>query len=402
MDKLTRQAKERAAELGTPTRAWEAFRSVPMSKLKMREGASAGPLKVDSIEEWVRPECEDALLVTLNGRYAPELSRLPKGVTVVPMQEALNTYGSFLLPRWKQWLKEERCPFAVRNGAEHEGAFLLYIPPHCWVERPIQILNIVDSGANASWVHPRVHVFLGTSAEAKICYETKILGAATGVSNQVCDIHLEANARLEWIQLANEVDPSAWVLTALRANLKRDSHFLTVSTTTGAETIREDLHVNLQEPGAEARLNALWLLDEQREAHYHVTMRHRAPNCNSSQLFKGALKGMSRSSFAGMIYVDPEAQKTDAFQLNNNLLLSERAHADSEPGLEIFADDVKASHGATVGRLNHDQLLYMQSRGLSPELARGLLVQGYLSEVSDLISIGSAAKTVAEQIRRLA
>ena len=139
------------------------------------------------------------------------------------------------------------------------------------------------------------------------------------------------------------------------------------------------------------------MLKDKREAHVNVRVEHLAPHCRSNQLFKGVLTDFSRSSFEGKIYVDQIAQKTEAFQLNSNLLLSDRAHADSKPNLEIFADDVKASHGATVGQLNAEELFYMKTRGITQEEASNLLVFGFAQEILDLCTLTSLHHQLTRQ-----
>jgi Fe-S cluster assembly protein SufD len=169
--------------------------------------------------------------------------------------------------------------------------------------------------------------------------------------------------------------------------------------------VRNDYRVVIGGENAEASLNGVWMLGDRNESHMHVIVDHQAPHCRSMQLFKGVLNGNSHSSFEGKILVRQAAQKTEAFQLNNNLLLSDRAHADSKPNLEIFADDVKASHGATVGQLDKEQIFYMKTRGFHEADAKNLLVYGFCEEVIDMIPIPSvhqAMKKYAKSYRAIA
>jgi Fe-S cluster assembly protein SufD len=175
-----------------------------------------------------------------------------------------------------------------------------------------------------------------------------------------------------------------------------------VSVTDGAASVRQDFQVALKGENGEAFLNGVWMLKEKREAHVHVIVDHQAPNCHSNQMFKGVLDDNSRSSFEGKILVRSEAQKTDAYQLNNNLLLSNACLAQSKPNLEIFADDVKASHGSTVGQLNKEQLMYMRMRGIPEKEARALLVFGFMEQIIEMITIPSILdKAVAAAIHYL-
>jgi Fe-S cluster assembly protein SufD len=161
--------------------------------------------------------------------------------------------------------------------------------------------------------------------------------------------------------------------------------FKSISVTNGAATSREDYLIRLQGEAAEAYLYGVWTLDGNRQHHVNICLDHQEAACTSLQKFKGILSDTSRSSFEGKIYVHPQAQKTQAYQMNNNLVLGERAAAYSKPNLEIFADDVKASHGATIGQIDPEHLFYLQARGISAHMAQMLLVQGFKNEIIDLI-----------------
>ena len=183
--------------------------------------------------------------------------------------------------------------------------------------------------------------------------------------------------------------------------LKRNSIFHAVNYTEGSFTVRNDYRVALTGERGEASLNGVWMLDEKHEARVHVLMDDQAPSCQSNQLFKGVLTDFARlPSFEGKIYVRREAQKTMAYQLNRNLLLSDRANADSKPNLEIFADDVKASHGATVGQLDEEQMFYLRTRGYSQEEARNILVYAYTKEVLDLVRIPTLHQLLLQRAER--
>ncbi len=158
-----------------------------------------------------------------------------------------------------------------------------------------------------------------------------------------------------------------------------------MSVTTGAETVRQDYHATLSGEAADATLQGIWMLKDRREAHTHVVMHHEAPHCRSMQLFKGVLDERSKSSFEGKIYVQKEAQKTEAYQLNKHLLLGERVIANSKPNLEIFADDVKASHGATMTQVDESELFYLKARGISEKAAKALLIHGFCQEMIEKI-----------------
>ena len=203
-------------------------------------------------------------------------------------------------------------------------------------------------------------------------------------SNSFIDCALDESAHVN-LTLLSDQDSTGHHFFALRATLKESSVFKSYSVTKGGATSREDYVVRLLGEGADASLYGAWSLRGQRQHHVNVFMEHVSPNCTSMQKFKGTLSEAARSSFEGKIYVHKEAQKTVAYQTNNNLVLGEKASANSKPNLEIFADDVKASHGTTIGQLDEEQLFYFTARGIPKDIARNLLMQGFCQEIVNLI-----------------
>ena len=269
-------------------------------------------------------------------------------MVVSTLQEATRTFGTFFNNHWTKSLKDEDDTFAIINSALHRQGAFVYIPPKTVVEAPIQILNLVTEQDQLSMLMPRVNLFVGAQSDVKVVSVLKQSVSQGYFVNQVSDFVLDEDAHVHYTQILNDEHPLGWHFEAVRAHLKRQSTFKTVCVTDGGMTVRTDYRIFLAGENAEALLNGVCMLGDKREAHTHIFIDHQAPNCRSYQLFKNVLNDFSRSSFEGKIMVRQPAQKTEAFQLNNNLLLSDHAHADSKPNLEIFADDVKASHGATV------------------------------------------------------
>lgn len=380
LGKLKLKAWERFEEVGLPARTHEVFRYLKMRQLyAMRpEFTIAHPTHL-SIAPHILPKCESAYLVFVNGVFTPELSKLPEKIVVNTLQKAGATYGTLLSNAWNRSIQEELDPFALVNLAlQQEGAFI-YVPPKCEMSAPLQILHFI-TGENQGLM-PRIQIFAGAHSNSEFAMTYAFEGCKGLWMNQVTELAIEDNAKVKFCQHATPLPENIWLFDALRATLKRDSRIKTVQLTHGTQSVRHDYRVNLLGENGEADLNGLWILDGNHEAHTHVLIEHHAPNCRSNQLFKGVLNGTSQSSFEGKIYVHREAQKTEAFQRNNNLILSDGATANSKPNLEIFADDVKASHGATVGQLDQDQVFYMRTRGLDTADANALLIQGFCQEV---------------------
>ncbi len=323
--------------------AWKRFEAIGL------------PNKANEVFRYVRLRAFFERPIELEESRIPSV---PTGVIAITLSKAWHTYGAFLEKRLAIWLKQEKDPFALLNAAlEHEGVFL-YVPPNTKIEKPLQINT------------PRLIVYVARGAELSI------------VGNiGFCDFAIEENA-------SATIQREITHFQTLRATLKRDATFKSIAFASSAKqpsarlTIaRDDYHVQLQGEGSNATLVGLSRLDGKQECHTNVLMEHIAPHTTSSQKFKGVIDDFVRSTFEGKIYVHPQAQKTQAYQMNNYLILSPKAEAKSKPNLEIFADDVKASHGATTGQLDEDALFYLLTRGIPKEEAKQLLIAAFCREV---------------------
>ncbi len=396
--KYQQEACARLAQLGLPEKKQEAFQYVHLRELYA--GAYAlpklAPLPAkEEISSFILPECEEAHIVFVDGNYAPELSVLPAGLIVTPLSKALHTYQTLLQQRLSAAVSEESDPFALLNLTfASQGAFV-YLPPKNRLTTPVQFLHLItQKGAMAS---PRLHVFVGRESELKIVSTFHPL--QDGWINHVLDLTLEEGARVEQANTLLEASPS-WLFDATRATLKQDSYLHAVSASRGGKSHRQSFKVTLMGANAEADLNGTWLLDRDFSSHTHVQIDHAAPHTRSRQLFKGVVDEISQSSFEGKIFVHPIAQKTEAYQLNNNLILGERAQAYSKPNLQIFADDVKASHGATIGQLDASALFYLKTRGIPEALATRLLVRAFCQEIGAKLPLPSLQSQFAEQLNQ--
>jgi Fe-S cluster assembly protein SufD len=403
LQKVRAKAWDLFLAIGLPTNQTEVYRYIKLRQL-FGQNYTLAPeisLNLSDIASAIYPECRKSVLVIVNGHFSPQLSNteaIPSKVVMTTLAEAMRTYSAFLNNHWAKMLKEETDAFAALNAAMHRNGLFIYVPPKTIVEAPLQILHVIS--ADKQLLLPRLNVFVGNQAQINVFASQKILSPTNYFTNQVVDLVLEEDAHMNFVQELCSESPSAWHLDALRSTLKRNATLKTISVTEGSATVRNDYRIALMGENAEALLNNVWMLDEKREAHAHVFMDHQAPNCRSYQLFKGVLNDFSKSSFEGKIMVRQAAQKTEAFQLNNNLVLSDYAHADSKPNLEIFADDVKASHGATVGQLDEEQLFYMKTRGFPSDIAKNLLVYGFCEQVIELIQLHSMRDQISQRAQK--
>ncbi len=295
-----------------------------------------------------------------------EQSEVASPIVCLPLESAIRSYGLFLQSRLAKTLGEETDPFAALNGAfQGRGAFI-YVPPKCKAT-----LHIVQIFTGEEMATPRIHLYLGRGSQIQL---TQVSEGKSGFCNSALDFVLDDGAHL------NFTDHAGGDFQSVRATVKRDGKFKSVFL--GKKT-RISLKVQLAEENSETELFGLSRLSGSEESHIHALVEHIAPHTRSRQHFKSVVKDQSRFSFEGKIHVRPAAQKTEAYQLNNNLILSDEASANAKPNLEIFADDVKASHGATVGQLDAEQIFYLRSRGLSLEQARDWLVEGFCKEILD-------------------
>ncbi|MBS0624455.1 MAG: Fe-S cluster assembly protein SufD [Verrucomicrobia bacterium] len=376
-DSWRKKSWERFLELGLPRISSEAFQYVPLSKLYEMEPEAAVSAAFEKPP--ILPEC-DSYLVFVDGHFQPEHSKIPAGVIALPMTAAMKSYGLFLQNRIGKTLKEESDPFAALNGALQGTGLFLYVPPKTILEKPIQIAH-VSTGKH--FTSPRIQLYVGKMGSIQIAQTF-----SGHFSNTVVDCVLDEAAQAK-IYDASLPNPDAWQMQALRATLKRDSRLETFLLTKGSKTVRTSFRVQLAEENSEALIRGISLLDDESQSHIHGLVEHLAPGCRSRQHFKSILRGESRSSFEGKIFVKPIAQKTEAYQSSQNLILSDKANANAKPNLEIFADDVKASHGATFAQPSAEDIFYLRSRGLSLSEAKEMLVRGFCREMLDTIPFAS-------------
>ncbi len=325
--------------------------------------------------------CEENTLVFIDGEFKPELSRLGqlKDLVILPLEEAHRSYHGILSRRFTQVSSEEKDPFALLNLALHSKGAFVFIPPKLAVKEPIRCIHYISRPC-----FPRVQLFVGARAEVQWISTVVQQTASPLWASVVTDVAVDEGAHCHLTQNYT-INAESFLFDATRATLKKQAKFTAISVHRGSKALRQDYKMHLTGEEAEAQLLGLSLLQDNQQSHVHVLMEHEAPHCRSRQHFKTVLRDHSQSSFEGKIYVHPEAQKTEAYQLNNNLILGERAIANSKPNLEIFADDVKASHGATVSQLHADELFYLQTRGIPQDAAKHLLARAFCKEIIEKI-----------------
>lgn len=376
--------------------AFESFQWVSLAKLfsKKFQAPSWTELSQEDIEKAILPECRDSVLVFQNGFFSKNLSRLgglPASFLALPLFSAELSFGGFLQGRFDGLLQGEKDPFLLLNCATNQEGLFCYLPPKTKLSIPIQILHIYTE--KTSLCMPRSVFFLGKESFCDLYISEYFLHDQEGWTNSSLDIFLEEYAQLNSYMLFDQARGMIHT-DAVRATLKKGSIFKALTLGKGKQVFRQDFLVSLHK-NAQSFLSGAFLLDQKAESHVHTKVDHREEGAYSLQKYKAVLQDQSKKSFTGKIFVNKGAQKTQAYQINKNLLLSDFAHSYSKPNLEIYADDVKASHGATMGKLNQEELFYLKARGLPESLAKNLLIEGFYKEIVQSIPLYSAQKYVS-------
>jgi Fe-S cluster assembly protein SufD len=329
-------------------------------------------------------------LVFINGFFDEALSTvgaLPRGVTVSRLAEALRRDGSAVRSHLGRYGTIDASAFTALNTARFTDGAFIALPANAQVRDPIHLIFVSNSASAGSAVHPRSLVLVGQGARASVLESYLGIGAArASFTNPVTEVVLAPNAWLEHTRIQRESE-TAYHIGATYVHQSRDSHYRSFSLAMGAVLARHNLHARLDAENVETLLYGLYLTRGNQLVDNHTAIYHDQPNCRSWEVYKGILDGRSRAVFNGKVFVKPEAQKTDAKQTNRNLLLTDHTRVDTKPQLEIFADDVKCTHGATVGRLDDIALFYTRSRGVPAAEAQRLLTYAFAAEVIEEVVV---------------
>ena len=387
VNQLRQRARARFEAIGFPSPRAEEWRFTNLKRISEAPLVLASPsLDAPVIDRHSVPDAHRIVLV--NGRFSPELSAtatLPSGVVLTSLADALDWSPELIEPHLGRHADIDQHPFAALNTALFQDGVLLWLASGVTVQHPVQILMISTTDGAPTANFPRIAIVAGQSSSATVI--ESFAGSGEGqLTAPVTEIVLHDNAALRHVTL-HEEDAAASHVAMRHAHLARDSRLSCHTLTFGGGLVRSDVAVALEGEGSHAGLAGLSVTGGNQHVDNHVRVHHRAPLCTSDQQYKGILDGASRTVFTGRIVVDEDAQKTDARQSNRNLILSDDALAHSNPQLEILADDVRCTHGSTVGRLDDDALFYLQSRGLDRDAAESLLTYAFASEIVQTVPI---------------
>ena len=399
---LTRQARAEARETfqrqGFPDRKQEAWR---YSNIQSLLAHTFAPLKPD--ENAVRKEdvsqnfiagLDAHRLVFLDNNFRADLSTLndlPDGVVVQSLSQAMQTS----VDQMQQWFgraaDHKQNSFIALNTALMSDGLFIHVHNDVSVDKPIEVVYLISSRDEPVTSTPRVLVVLAAGAKAMLI--ERFVGTGHSFSshnlyfnNMVEEIILHDSASLDHYRLLEEQD-HAYHLSNIDVRQETNSHYQAMNLDLSGAWLRSNYTVDFRGTDAACQLHGLYIVDGKRHSNMHTNILHHAPSCSSAQNFKGLLLGAGRAVFDGRILVDKQAQLTDAHLSNSNLMLSEEAEVDTKPQLEIYADNVKCSHGTTVGQLEPEQLFYLRSRGIAEADAYRMLCQGFVSEILESCNI---------------
>jgi len=377
LNNLRKESFEEFRKKGLPTRKEEYWKySDPsiISKIELELGTSS-EYKDDNYD-----------IILVNGNIVKKLKdckmgNIPDGIKEGELSESI--------------LGKREKPFLNLNNAFTTSGLYLILEENS--KQTIKILNLVNNEKSLQAVHPRMEIIANSNSDSLILEEFRIVGNGTNFINSVTEFILKDGANMEHI-IVDDFAEETYHVANVCAKQNKNSHFTSHNFSVGKKFARRDFNIELDESGANCNLFGLYFVDKENHIDHHTTIEHKDSHCNSNENYKGILSGKSTGVFNGRIHVHPNAQKTDAIQNNKNLLLSDDSIIHTKPELEIYADDVKCTHGATVGQLDEKALFYLRSRGLSQKKSQKLLMRAYVGEIIDEISNEKLRNELMEMI----
>ncbi len=391
-------------ELGFPTIQHESWRKTNLKNFLERDY----DLKFDEKEENTNPifKCEinqfDTDLYTqLNGKWidgADGITTYDNGTIVGSMSSAINAFPELFEKHYGKYVLNNRNGLIALNSALFNDGYFIYVPDGVEHNRSLQMVSIIDTKKNI-FANSRNLVLLGKNAKLRLVHCDDSMDFQDSFINNVTEINMEHGSKLDLYKLQNKDDAAA-IMTNTFVHQAADSNFCSNTIVLNGGMVRNDTHVTLNGRGGNADVKGLYLMDGKQFVDNHIFISHAASNCTSTQLFKGIVDEEARAVFNGHTLVKQDAQQTLAFQNNNNIQLTNTSKIDTHPFLEIYADDVKCSHGATVGQLDTDAMFYLMQRGICERNAKMLLMVAFVGQIIDMIKLPNLKNSINELVRK--
>lgn len=392
LHEIRREALKRFENQGFPTKRdeeWKYTNLKPILKNDFRLlPKSDDDIEFKDVKRFFLNDVDSYKLVFINGVFSSWLSETThQNWDVCTFGAALKKYRNVLDEYFSEATPKNHPLVDINTAFSKEGAFIR-IPKNKVVDKPIQMIFLNTNSASEIMVQPRNLIVVEEGAQVEIVERHQNLTDNAVFTNSVTEIFAKANSVVDLYKIQND-NASATLIDNTFVQQKRDSTVTVGTFSFGGKLIRNNLNFYLTEPNCVANMDGITLIDGNQLVDHHTLADHQAPHCNSNELYKGIFDEKSHGVFNGKVIVHKDAQKTDAFQANNNVLLSDSAQIDTKPQLEIFADDVKCSHGCTVGQLDEDAMFYLQSRGINKKEARAMLMYAFTNDSLERVKISS-------------
>ena len=373
-------------KLGLPTNKSEEYRFTPitksLSKISKRN-VGTSPSVIDSIDEFLIEGMEASVLVFVNGIYSEKLSRIihsPSEITVSSLEKSLLHNTEVVNHYFGKFSPSESDSFAAWNGAFWQSGILIHVKENTAVKKPLFILHVNDAKQEQVHAQTRLLVIVEKNSSLSIIEKFESIGSHPVFHNFCEEIVVAEKANLEYCKIQNDKSKSIQVANTV-IHQSGSSKVDTFTLTLNGEIVRNNFSIVIDGENCESHFHGLYLLDGNTLADNHTVVDHKKPNSFSNELYKGIMDGQSKGVFNGKIFVRPQAQKTNAFQSNRNILMSETSTVNTKPQLEIWADDVKCSHGCTSGQLDEESLFYLKTRGIPHDSAKAMLLYAFALDV---------------------
>ncbi len=379
---------------GIPTRKNEEYKYSNPGKLfndnyPGRIAAASATLTSDVVKQFEIPGITQNKIVLLNGVFSKELSsveNLPKDIIISSLVEAFKTYPKIIQTHFAKYADVNSDAFIALNTAFATDGLFVFCPANTVFEQPIQLVNLISAN-EAAFIQTRNLFVIEKGAEIKFIESFgSVKHTPNVVVNNLTEIVLAENAKVQYYKIQDNCEAVSLVNTT-QVHQQSGSHFDTNTVTINSEWVRNNLTIVVDAENCETHLNGLFITQDNQHVDNHTLVDHQKPNCESNQLYKGVLADKSTGVFNGKIYVRKDAQKINAYQSSKNILLSDDATINTKPQLEIYANDVKCSHGSSTGHLNEDALFYLRSRGLGIDSARRLLLFAFAADAINTIRV---------------
>lgn len=395
-------AMDSFAQLGIPTMRhedWKYTNVAAQFKSGLTEVTNTASNEVDSSKVNLFPFLTANRLVFVNGHFSPTLSDVideAEGLVIGSLAQHNELGHLALRDNYNTLANNEKEAFSALNTAFAQDGAFVYVPAKVEVAHPVLIVHVTTEG-NTGLINTRNLVVTGRSSRLDVIESHQYLGSETAFGNQLFEIVVGDNGLVNYHKLMTDANIGRHVGN-LAVKQGADSRFNTYVVNLAGQLVRNNMVVDIDGKNSEAGFYGLYSLDGNAQADNHVTVKHNEPHCESHQLFKGLLNDKSTGVFNGRIYVKEDAQKTNAFQSNKTILLSEQANTYTKPQLEIFADDVKCSHGATTGQIDDTMVFYLRARGLDEAQARAMLNQAFAADVIEKVTIEPLKEWLINQL----